>query len=239
MFTTLYTLILPQYRPKGWTLWHFSARLTYNYWRKGGYQVGSEDYRWNVIKDYTGAPVFFLFNITLLFLVTTPAYIMLVASKGLGDTEALTDVVFSRTIGLVIFIAYLADNQQWYYYEARNQYRKTAKVPPGYHQEDLDRGFNTTGMFAWSRHPNFAAEQTVWVLVYAWGAYITRGLINWTVAGPLCYLLLFQGSTWLTELLSSKKYPDYAEYRKRVGRFLPKLPGGPPGDFSDLRKAKD
>ena len=181
---------------------------------------------------------------------------MLVASKGLGDTEALTDVVFSRTIGLVIFIAYLADNQQWCqyscrhnyhlmltesidYYEARNQYRKTAKVPPGYHQEDLDRGFNTTGMFAWSRHPNFAAEQTVWVLVYAWGAYITRGLINWTVAGPLCYLLLFQGSTWLTELLSSKKYPDYAEYRKRVGRFLPKLPGGPPGDFSDMRKAKD
>lgn len=26
------------------TLW--SARLTFNYWRKGGYQVGSEDYRW-------------------------------------------------------------------------------------------------------------------------------------------------------------------------------------------------
>ena len=25
-------------------LW--SARLTFNYWRKGGYQVGSEDYRW-------------------------------------------------------------------------------------------------------------------------------------------------------------------------------------------------
>lgn len=181
---------------------------------------------------------------------------MLVASKGLGDTQALTDVVFSRSIGLVIFIAYLADNQQWCqcsfqdmchlmltkstdYYEARNQYRKTAKVPPGYHQEDLDRGFNTTGMFAWSRHPNFAAEQTVWVLVYAWGAYITRGLVNWTVAGPLCYLLLFQGSTWLTELLSSKKYPDYAEYRTRVGRFLPKLPGGAPGDFSDMRKAKE
>lgn len=25
-------------------LW--SARLTFNYWRKGGYEVGSEDYRW-------------------------------------------------------------------------------------------------------------------------------------------------------------------------------------------------
>lgn len=23
-------------------------RLTFNYWRKGGYQIGSEDYRWYV-----------------------------------------------------------------------------------------------------------------------------------------------------------------------------------------------
>lgn len=23
-------------------------RLTFNYWRKGGYQIGSEDYRWFV-----------------------------------------------------------------------------------------------------------------------------------------------------------------------------------------------
>lgn len=25
----------------------FKARLTFNYWRKGGYTVGSEDYRWS------------------------------------------------------------------------------------------------------------------------------------------------------------------------------------------------
>lgn len=24
------------------------ARLTFNYWRKGGYEIGSEDYRWFV-----------------------------------------------------------------------------------------------------------------------------------------------------------------------------------------------
>lgn len=26
-------------------------RLTFNYWRRGGYQIGSEDYRWYVNLD--------------------------------------------------------------------------------------------------------------------------------------------------------------------------------------------
>ena len=41
-----------------WTL-----RLTFNYWRRGGYKVGSEDYRWSLIKDYIGTPAFFVLNI--------------------------------------------------------------------------------------------------------------------------------------------------------------------------------
>lgn len=30
------------------TLTVLQIRLTFNYWRKGGYQIGSEDYRWYV-----------------------------------------------------------------------------------------------------------------------------------------------------------------------------------------------
>jgi steroid 5-alpha reductase family enzyme len=44
-----------------WTL-----RLTYNYWRKGGYNIGSEDYRWNLIKDKIGQPAFFLLNVVFI-----------------------------------------------------------------------------------------------------------------------------------------------------------------------------
>jgi steroid 5-alpha reductase family enzyme len=43
--------------------------------------------------------------------------------------------------------------------QAKKEYLKTAKVPPGFEQEDLDRGFVVTGLWSWSRHPNFAAEQ--------------------------------------------------------------------------------
>lgn len=41
----------------------WSLRLTYNYWRKGGYQVGSEDYRWEIIKKNIGGVPFFLLNV--------------------------------------------------------------------------------------------------------------------------------------------------------------------------------
>lgn len=124
------------------------------------------------------------------------------------------------------------------YQEAKKEYQKTAKVPAGFNQADLDRGFNTTGVWAYSRHPNFAAEQSVWVLLYAWSCWITQTYYNWTGIGAIAYLILFQASTWFTELVSAKKYAEYKEYQQRVGKFLPKFPGGLPGDFSDKRASK-
>lgn len=41
----------------------WSLRLTFNYWRKGGYQVGSEDYRWLIIKDKIGSLGFVVLNV--------------------------------------------------------------------------------------------------------------------------------------------------------------------------------
>ena len=123
------------------------------------------------------------------------------------------------------------------FHEAKHEYQKSAKVPPGYYQEDLDRGFNCQSLWSLARHPNFTAEQAFWVTLYAWSCWTTKGLLNWTVVGALGYLTLFQASTLFTESISAKKYPEYKEYQKRVGKFLPKLPGGPPGNFSDRRKS--
>jgi steroid 5-alpha reductase family enzyme len=124
------------------------------------------------------------------------------------------------------------------YQAAKKEYQETAKVPQNFDQEDLDRGFNTIGIWAYSRHPNFTAEQSVWVVLYAWSCWITQTYYNWTGIGAIAYLILFQASTWFTELLSARKYPEYKEYQRRVGKFLPRLPGGPPGDFSDKKRSK-
>lgn len=125
------------------------------------------------------------------------------------------------------------------YQSAKKEYQKTAKVPAQYNQADLDRGFNVTGLFSWSRHPNFAAEQAFWVMLYVWASWTTKTYFNWTAIGPIAYLILFQASTWFTELLSARKYPEYQEYQRRVGKFLPRLISigkTGPGDFSDKRK---
>lgn len=46
--------------------------------------------------------------------------------------------------------------------------------------------------------------------------------MNWTFIGAFSYLVLFQASTWFTELISAEKYPEYKVYQERVGKFLPK-----------------
>ena len=47
--------------------------------------------------------------------------------------------------------------------------------------------------------------------------------MNWSFVGAASYLLLFQGSTWLTELLTAGKYPEYKEYQRQTGMFLPSV----------------
>ncbi|KAK8853059.1 hypothetical protein IAR55_003760 [Kwoniella newhampshirensis] len=101
---------------------------------------------------------------------------------------------------------------------------KTAAYPPSYHP-----GFPTRGLWKFSRHPNFAGEQLFWVtqalFVVAAGesSAVTRsGWMMGSVFGP-CFALsiLFCASTFLTEWITSEKYPTYKSYRRLVGQFLP------------------
>ncbi|MCJ1301854.1 hypothetical protein MMC08_004655 [Hypocenomyce scalaris] len=232
------------------TLFAFSSvwtlRLTYNYWRKGGYSIGSEDYRWEVLREKLSPALFFVFNVlfislaqsVLLFMITTPTYILLLASRLTANEYQAADLIFSRGLMSLVLLTFFADQQQWHYQNAKKEYQMTAKVPPKFQQEDLDRGFVVTGLWSWSRHPNFAAEQSVWVVLYQWSCWITNVYFNWTIVGALAYLILFQASTWFTELISAKKYPEYAEYQKRVGKFLPRLSTDLPGDFRDKQGSK-
>jgi steroid 5-alpha reductase family enzyme len=227
----------------------WSARLTFNYWRKGGYTVGSEDYRWAIVKDYIGPAGMFLLNVTfislgqnvssslkqrrlhrltkpqiLLWLISTPTYILLLSSRVSGNELSTYDTFFSRMMLVIVVVEFFADQQQWNYHQAKDAYSKTAKVPSEhkYTREQLDRGFNTSGLWSISRHPNFLAEQSFWVVLYQWACMESWSYFNWTFAGAFGYLVLFQSSTWLTELLSAGKYPEYKVYQERVGKFLPK-----------------
>lgn len=109
------------------------------------------------------------------------------------------------------------------YQEAKYAYKDDGKLREGFSKQDFERGFRTSGLFAYSRHPNFFAEQTIWFTLYQWSCYATNNLYNYTGFGALSLVLLFQGSTWLTELITAGKYPEYKEYQRQVGMFFPSI----------------
>ncbi|KAK4157960.1 hypothetical protein C8A00DRAFT_39673 [Chaetomidium leptoderma] len=206
----------------------WSTRLTYNYWRKGGYGIGHEDYRWEIVRQHVPKAVFHVFNWTfisfiqsiLLFMIAAPVYTILLASTIEPDVTSADLAYLAIELGLVL-TEYIADEQQWVYQSAKQLYKGSAKVPRGFKQADLDRGFITSGLWGFSRHPNFAAEQSIWFLLYQWSCYASKTLYSWAGIGPSFLILLFQGSTWLTELITAGKYPEYPEYQRNVGMFAP------------------
>lgn len=166
-----------------------------------------------------------------------PAYAILLSARFEPDITAADCAYFSVQL-LLVLSEWISDGQQWgkfanlessliipntsiAYQTAKHQYNKDAKLPTGWNQADLDRGFITSGLWGYSRHPNFFAEQTIWFVLYQWSCYATNSLYSWTFAGSGYLFLLFQGSTWLTEAISAGKYPEYAEYRRQVGMFIP------------------
>lgn len=181
-----------------------------------------------------------------------PTYILLLTSRIVKPD--MTDMIFGQFMLMAVFLAFTADQQQWGtllstlsrnphalthnttdFQTAKKSYQSTAKVPPGsqFSARDLDRGFLTKGFWSLSRHPNFLAEQSIWIILYLWSCWTTQTYYNWSGVGVVAYLILFQGSTWFTELVTAKKYPDYKIYQQRVGMFVPSLLGGGIGDLND------
>lgn len=211
--------------------------MTWNYWRKGGYKVGSEDYRWEVVRaNVPNRFLFFIFNATfislvqplLLLLLTAPTYnFLLLAQLPAEQSFELPDLGFSRVAFFFLIIEFFADQQQWHFHCAKHEYQNSARISGQYKDqftpEDLERGFAVTGLWSLSRHPNFAAEQAIWLTLYLWNCYRTESFVQWTGLGIFGLLLIFQGSVKLTESISASKYPEYSDYQARVGRFIPRL----------------
>jgi steroid 5-alpha reductase family enzyme len=211
------------------TLW--GVRLSYNFYRKGGYNIlpwkGDEDYRWSVVRQHPKLQsglrltLFNLFFISfyqhlLILFFSTP---LLLAVQHAGIGLSWLDYLAASFMLLFIVIETIADNQQHLF-----QQQKRHKIPfNGQFTSSLGKGFMIEGLWSYVRHPNFAAEQAIWVSFYFMGIAASGQWINWTLIGPLLLILLFVGSTALTERVNSEKYPDYAAYKQNVPKFVPLL----------------
>ena len=198
------------------TAW--GIRLTHNFAIKGGY-AGGEDYRWAVVRHwypgwrYEVVHMVFVcgFQQLLLLAIAAPVVAAAQSQTPLNAGDALAALVFVGALALET----IADRQQFAF--------QTAKYASG---AKPTKGFLDTGVWAYSRHPNYFAEVLLWWAFYGFAVAATGGL-NWSGAGAICLTILFVApgaSADLTELLSSQKYPAYAEYQKRVSRLVPWLP---------------
>ena len=211
------------------TLW--GIRLTFNFARKGAYSwkfwEGTEDYRWSVVRS---GPAFrkrwawMLFDLlfislyqnALVLMTTFPALVSMHSTVPFGWVDGLAALLM---LGFIIYET-IADEQQWAF-----QTCKWAMIHAGKTLEELpepyNKGFNTTGLWGRSRHPNYFAEQGTWIAFYVFSIGAGIGIFNWSIIGALLLVVLFQGSSALAEQISGSKYPLYADYCQSVSRFFP------------------
>jgi steroid 5-alpha reductase family enzyme len=207
------------------TIW--GVRLSCNFARRGGYSLkfwtGEEDYRWSILQakpEFAKKWKWVLFNfffisayqMGLVLLTTLPGLRVLGATSEIG----VFDILLALLILGFIFIEYLSDQQQYNY-----QKEKYAQIKGGNIDSFYKVGFVHTDLWAWMRHPNYMAEQAIWIVFYFYSVIATGHWINWTITGGLLLVLLFKGSSDFSEAITAEKYPEYKKYQKTVGRFLP------------------
>ena len=214
------------------TFW--GIRLTINFARKGAYSIkfwcGEEDYRWKILrakKPLNNKLVWALFDLffisiyqnALVLAMCLPSFASMDSAIALGlfDYIAFGGAIF------FLLLETVADEQQMFFHTQKYKMLKEGnsleELP-----EPYNKGFNTFGLWNYSRHPNYLGEQGIWLMLYL--VVISAGVasynfFNWSMVGPLLIVFIFLGSSNLQEGISSKKYPEYSDYVNKVSKYIP------------------
>ncbi|SNR33771.1 Steroid 5-alpha reductase family enzyme [Lutibacter agarilyticus] len=207
----------------------WGIRLTYNFSRTGAFSIkfweGEEDYRWQILREkpefkarwkWTLFNLFFIsgYQHILILLFSLPTLVVLQFNN-----TPLGVLDYVATVLMLFFIIFetIADEQHYAFQTKKHTLIKAGKKLTG----DYKKGFLDKGLWALSRHPNYWAEQSIWVSFYLFSVAASGQWINWSIAGCLLLLVLFQGSSEFSEEISAGKYPEYLNYQKKVSRFFP------------------
>lgn len=214
------------------TIW--GVRLTLNFAKKGAYSLkfwaGEEDYRWIILRKHPMLSkrwrwaLFDLFFISIYqnALVLAICLPLLAVMESTAAFNVLDILVAALLLGFII-LETIADRQQMHFqtkkFDLLKQGLKLEELPSPYH-----KGFNTQGLWGRSRHPNYFAEQAIWVVLclFCISAGVTKYVFfNWTLIGSMVLILLFIGSSAFSEGVSLKKYPSYKDYIQKVSKYVP------------------
>nr|CAJ2475700.1 unnamed protein product [Leishmania braziliensis] len=202
------------------TVW--GCRLTFNFFRRGGYARGGQDYRWNYVRSwpiFSGSPItWMLFNFFFISCFQTwllwaiPLPVMQFPAR----PPTAKEITLAAVLLVLIALETICDEQQW-----RFQCEK-ARTP---RQSPYCYGFCVTGVFGYSRHLNVFCEASLWV-VLAMAAHSsgTASMAWWQWSGcAMLGLLILVSTRTVTERLSARKYPGYALYQSITPMLFPSL----------------
>lgn len=189
-------------------LW--GGRLTLN-WATHWEGLAHEDWRYVDLRKKTGGAYWIasfgalhLFPFTLVTLGSLPLAAAIRSKGSIGPIDA---VAIAIGVGAVAIEA-VADLQL-------HAFRRT--------NTDRER-FLDTGLWAYSRHPNYFGE------VMAWWSFAILGLAAdakwWLVLGAAGVTGMVVGASIpMAEERALKKRPAFADYQRRVSRLVPWFPG--------------
>ena len=201
-------------------LW--GARLTANFAIKGGYAFSpgklfiGEDYRWEVLRSsipnrflFELFNLFFIsfFQLALIFMFSLPLYYYGKITGPIKPAEVVLYIVHLALLSTELY----ADVLQLRFYNRRN-------LEPWSKLRRYRLGFNTFGIWRFSRHPNYVCE--VGQCVYAY-LYAASGRLHFSGIGAAVLVILFIGSTVFAESITAEKYPEYGEWKRITSVWIP------------------
>ena len=202
----------------------WGARLTFNFARRGGYAFSwkqgfsGEDYRWAVLRNKIQNRILFeifnlvfisFFQLALVFWITVPLYYVGQIQKPLNTI----DILLFALHAVLLVGETIADNQQCAYHRKKN-------LPEYAANSRYQLGFNTFGLWRFSRHPNYACEIGQWIIVACY-AINASGTLHKSGIGAIVLIVLFVGSTALAESITASKYSRYREWCGFTACWIP------------------
>ncbi len=187
----------------------WGLRLTYN-WTTHFQGLHVEDWRYVDLRKKTGGAYgiasFFalhVFPFTLVTLGTLPLYVAAKSQSPVGPLDVLALVV---GVGAVV-LETISDIQL-------HRFRHENRDP---------KRFLDTGLWAWSRHPNYCGEAMYWWSAAIFGlAAAPSPLLVLGAVGVTCMVLF--ASIPMAEKRALEKRPAFADYQRRVSRLVPWFP---------------
>ena len=189
----------------------WAIRLTGN-WVYAWPGLRHEDWRYPLLRDRAGRGEFVVDLIAIhlvptgqVFLGLLPVYVAVTApARGFNWLDIVAFVVGFAAVAL----EFVADLQM---------HRFTSERQPGQ--------VMSSGLWNWSRHPNYFGEVGFWFALALFGVAAAPAEAWWLFIGVVAMLAMFLGASIpMMEKRSLERRPDYQTVIDRVPRFVPRPP---------------